>query len=158
MKLKQFHSTTLVVFEITDISLKITPQRLFKKETHEVLLENILIKDVYELEYHSKSILTYIFIFVLLFGVFAEHSFLNPHPDWTLPAIFGALAILFVIRFFIKRTKIYIPTKEQGLIRLFQKQPDKKTVEEFIYILEGKVNLASKKIPEKINLKEFIVE
>ncbi|HEY0030294.1 MAG TPA: hypothetical protein VGC65_06010 [Bacteroidia bacterium] len=155
MKLKQFHNLQLVIFEITDVSLKITVRKLFKKEIRETRFEDIQLKDRYELEYRDKAILSYIYICITFFVFFATHAALESHPDWTYTAIAGAVWFLFMLRFFTKRMKIYIPTTDKGIIRLYQKQPDKKSVEEFIYILEGKVNLAAKKMPEKDHLKKF---
>jgi hypothetical protein len=156
LKLKQFQKTTLVIYEITDVSLKITPQSILKKETREILFENILVKDMYELPYHNKSLLPYIYVFVFVFGSTTPYSFINPRVGWTLPIVFGVLTFLYVFLYFIKRKKIYIPTKDQGMISLFNKQPDKKSVERFIEILEEKVNHASAKIPKKTDLNEFI--
>lgn len=128
-------------------------------------------KDRYELEYHDKSFLGYIFVSLTLFVFFAEHAFMNSQflffaqhsarnsiSEWTGTIILGALSFYFIIRFLMKRTRIFIPVIDQRIIRLFTKQPGKKSVEEFIRILEGKVNLAAKKRPEKTDLKDFIID
>lgn len=168
MKLKQFHNSKIVTCRITDTSLIINIQGLFSKKVYEILFENILIKDKYVLEYRDKSLLVYTFLSVFFFGISAEHSFQtylfeknqSSHSlsDWVFPIVFGLLTVINIVRFFITRRRILIPTKGQGLIKLFQKQPDKKSVDEFIYALEGRINLMTKKRPEKTDLKEFIAE
>ena len=65
--------------------------------------------------------------------------------------------IYFIIRFLMKRKRIFIPVKDQEIVRLFHKQPNEKSVDDFIHILEGKVNLAAKKKPEKTDLKDFVI-
>jgi hypothetical protein len=155
LKLRQFHQTTLITFEITDISLKITSQKLLKKETRDIPFKDILMKDRYELEYHHKSVLPYLSVFTFIAGYLAFFSLINDRMGWTAPSIFAVLSLLCVLRFFISRTKIHIPTKEQGMISLFQKEPGKKSVDPFIHLLEGKVSLSSHKGPRKSDLDEF---
>lgn len=158
MKLRQFHNTTFVTYEITETALIVTARAVFRKKTREYLFVNILIKDQYELEHYDKSNLSYITVFLILFGFCAEHEFMQSHSNWTFSIIFAALAVVFIVRFMLKKIKIFIPTKGQGLIHLFQKQPAKKVVHDFMYALEGKVNLHSKKRPEKTDLRHFISE
>ncbi|MGZ4057194.1 MAG: hypothetical protein ACXVPU_15365 [Bacteroidia bacterium] len=131
-------------------------RKIFKKEKHEIPFEDILIKDLYELKLHDKSALGYVFVCGIFFFRFAEELFLNPGSGKMPFIIFGSLTLLSVLRFFIARTKIFIPTKKDGLIRIWKNTAGKKRLKELIYVLEGKVNLASKKIPAKNDLSEFI--
>ncbi len=147
MKLKQFHSSTLVVFEITDVSLKTTTQKIWTKHTDEYFFEDILIKDVYELIHHKKYAFGYIFVFMAFFVHFGIELALNPTTGRMPTIISGVLILLAIANVFITQTKIYIPTKKQGLIRLYKNKPSKKKVQEFIYVLEGKVKLAKKTAP-----------
>lgn len=158
MKLIQFHSFTPVIFEVTDISLKVRQKKILKKETEEFLFENILIKDIYELKHNNRYALGYIFVCVSFFVHSGIGLALNPkHAEWMSTAISGAITFAFIIRYYIPATKIFIPTKKQGLIRLYKNRPSKKKVQEFIYILEGKVNLSTKKKPEKEDLNQFLM-
>jgi hypothetical protein len=156
LKLSQLHKNAFVIFELTDTCLKITSYRLFKKETREILYEDIIVKDLYELEYRNRYVLSYLYVCVFLFGYFAFYYFLNPRMGWITPLIFGILMLICIIRFFIRRMKIYIPAKDQAVISFFKEQPGKKTVEEFIHILEGKADIARRKGPKEDPINDFI--
>ncbi len=157
MKLSQIHNFTPVTFEITDFTLKINAQKLLGKKVHEIPFKDIFIKDIYEIDDHKKTLLKgLIFVFAAIFGTMAEHLFLAGHGDWTIPSIFGLLAIICAVPYFMKKTTIYIPTKEHGMIRLHHNLPSKKKVQNLIYVLEGKVSLAIKKMPIKEDLSRFL--
>ena len=158
MKLKQFHNYTLVVFEINDAMLKVTPKKILNRKTQEFLFQNILIKDIYEIKHHDRYAYGYVAFFLTFLIHFAVESILNPNTDRTMVIVFSILTVLSIVRVFFTRTKIYIPTKDQGLIKLYKKKPSRKKVQEFIYVLEGRALLAAKKVSAKPDLKEFIWE
>jgi hypothetical protein len=114
------------------------------------------VKDLYELESRNRYVLSYLYVFVFLFGYFAFYYLVNPRLGWFVPLILGILMLLCVIRFFVKRMRIYIPTKDKGVISFFQKQPTKKHVERFIHILEGRVDLVKHKRSKEDTMNDFI--
>lgn len=147
LKLKQFHGSTLFIFEITDSSLKITQQKIWKKNTEHYFFEDVLIKDVYELVHHKKYAYGYVFVFMAFFVHFGIELALNSHTGARPTIISATLTVLSIANVFITETKIYIPTKKQGIIRLYKNKPSNKRVQEFIYILEGKIKIAKKTAP-----------
>ena len=144
MKLKQFNDFTLVSFEMNNSSLEVTKQKILRREKEEYLLKDILITDTYALKYHHKSALGGVIFFGGLFVHSAFEPILNPGTSWFTTDVFGALALLFIIRFFVPTLRIFIPTKDQGLIRLYMNKPSKRKVREFMYALEGNVQLVNK--------------
>lgn len=157
MKLSQYHNLTLTTFEIKDFSLLVTERTIFKKKTQEILFEDILIKDIYDFKYNDRYALGYIFVGITFFVTFAvEYALNTKHANWKPTAVSGIVTLIFISRYIIPIIKIHIPTKNQGMIRFHKNKPSKKSVNEFIYVLEGKVNLVSKKKPEKEDLSEFL--
>ena len=157
MKLTQFHNLTLHTFEIQNSSLLITEQTLFKKKILEIPFEDILMKDVYDFRNHDRSALGYIFVGLTFFVTFAvEYALNTQHANWKPSVVSGILTLIFISRNIIPILKIHIPTKSNGMIKLFNNKPSKKSVDEFIYALEGTVNLVAKKTPEKEDLSQFL--
>ena len=157
MKLTQFHNSTLTTFEIKDSSLLVTERSIFKKKTQEILFEDILIKDVYDFQHHDRYALGYIFVGMTFFVTFAvEYALNTQHANWKPTAVSGIVTLIFISRYMIPILKIHIPTKNQGMIRFHKSKPNKKSVREFIYVLEGEVNLVAKKKPEKEDLSDFL--
>ena len=157
MKLSQFHNTTLTTFEIKDSSLLVTERSILKKRTQEILFQDILIKDVYDFQHHDRYALGYIFVGITFFVTFAvEYALNTQHANWKPTAVSGIVTLIFISRYMIPIIKIHVPTKNQGMIRFHKNKPSKKSVDEFIYVLEGKVNLVAKKTPEKEDLSQFL--
>ena len=144
MKLRQFHNYTVIVSEITPTSLRICRQKILRKETEEYLFENILIKDIYEIKHHDRYAYGYVFLFGAILGEFGLVALLNPGTEKTGIIIFSVLTVLSIVRVFLTRTKIYIPTKDQGLIKFYKMKPSKRKVREFLFELEGKALLVAK--------------
>lgn len=157
MKLSQFHNLTLHTFEIQNSSLLITEGTLFKKKILEIPFEDILIKDHYEFQHHDRYALGYIFVAMTFFVTSAvEYALNTQHANWKPSVVSGILTLIFITRYMVPILKIHIPSKSHGMIKLFNNKPSKKSVEEFIYVLEGKVKLMAKKTPEKEDLSQFL--
>lgn len=156
MKLTQRHNSSLHIFEIKDASLNLIEQSLLKRTKKEILFQDILIKDMYELKHHNSYGLGYVSFFICFLVFFIVEMILNPEADRTVLIVVATLTLLSIISYFINTIKIYIPTKGNRIIRLYKNRPNKKRVNEFIYFLEGKVKLAAKKMPEKENLSRFL--
>lgn len=144
MKLRQFNEYTLTTFETNDVSLKVTHQKLFKRKKEEYLLKDILISDIYALKHHHKSAIGAVVFFGGLFVHAIFEPILNPASNWHTAEFFGAFTFIFIVRFFVPSIRIFIPTKDQGLIRLYMNQPSKKKVKEFMLDLQAKVQLINK--------------
>jgi hypothetical protein len=112
------------------------------------------VNDIYELPYHNRFYPGLVYVFLSLFGFIGFYAFVNPRFGWTASLIFGVLAILTIVLYFIKRIRIYIPTQDHGMISLFQKQPSGESVNSFLDHLKGKVSLVVKKA-KKEPLEEF---
>lgn len=82
MKLRQFYNSGFVFYELTDYSLKIRSLKIADWETHEVLLEDILIADTYKLPEKDKYLLMRIIVYTILFWVFLEQVFWHGFSHW----------------------------------------------------------------------------
>lgn len=157
MKLSQYHNLTLTTFEIKDFSLLVSEQSIFKKKTQEILFEDILIKDIYDFQHHDRYALGYIFVGITFFVTFAvEYALNTQHGNWKPTVVSGIVTLIFISKFMIPILKIHVPTKNHGMIRFHKNKPSKKSVDDFIYVLEGKVNLVAKNKPEKEELSDFL--
>lgn len=157
MKLRQYNNLTLTTFEIKDFSLLVTEQSIFKKKTQEILFEDILIKDIYDFQHHDRYALGYIFVSITFFVTFAvEYALNTQHGNWKPTVVSGIVTLIFISKYMIPIIKIHVPTKNHGMIRFHKNKPSKKSVVDFIYVLEGKVNLIAKKTPEKVDLSDFL--
>ena len=137
--------------------LKVTERSIFKKKTQEILFEDILLKDVYDFQHHDRYALGYIFVGMTFFVTFAvEYALNTQHANWKPTAVSAIVTLIFISRYMIPIIKIHIPTKNQGMILFHKSKPSKKSVDEFIYVLEGKVNLVTKKTPDKEDLSDFL--
>lgn len=157
MKLKQYHGSGYAFYEITDVSLKIESLKVLDKEKHEVFFEDILIDDLYYMKANNKEAFAMVTVLAILFWEFVPELFFSGGKQWIGTAVLGVLLSISVYLFLFPKTKVHIPTKKQGIIRLYAAKPSEKAVKEFIYMLEGKVHLITRSglRKEKIDLSDL---
>lgn len=145
MKLVQLHKSGFAIYEITDHSLVISSLMVADWQKHEVLFGDIQVEDLYRMKENNKASLTWIVIYAAFGWKMLEESFLIRETHWLIMSILGFLMLFALVVFFFPKTRIHIPTKAQGMIRMYAAKPSEKKVADFIYNLEGKVKLSKRK-------------
>ncbi|MFL5764259.1 MAG: hypothetical protein ACJ77K_09980 [Bacteroidia bacterium] len=157
MKIRQLHINTLVSLETGEQSVTITMRTIFGKRAHEVKYKDLLVEDIYKLPFHNPYHFGEAVVFLAAGVRLAVGSILM--GQWILTYTILGIATALVARFIFPKTRIYIPTKAQGLIRLYEKEPSRSKVNEFVEELRSKAKLfevKEKKGEVKIDLEELL--
>ena len=151
MNLIQYNRGGFVKYSISNLHLKIIEVRPFKFSRRYVLLDDIdlssldkeRVKDSFFL---MLGFISSVFFFYFLEEIAKEGLWPPPRHYTLLLSVSGGMSLLFLLLWIFAPFETHIGVHDDKMIKLYEKRPSKKKVDDFLRQLEKEISIGKAKI------------
>jgi hypothetical protein len=150
LNLIQYNRGGFVKYSITDLHLKIIEVRPFKFSRRYILLDNIdmsaldreRVKDSF---FFMLGFISSVFFFYFLEEIASTGLWPPPKRYALLLSVSGCITLLFFLLWIFAPFEIHIGVHDDKMIKLYEKRPSKKKVNDFLRLLEKEISIGKAK-------------